>query len=98
MTKKKRREIEAEARGRKYDLPYSLVLLLDDYLAGRGDERGCADALAKLTPNQSESVRVYAADRAAEGIEAAEHLAGMLTSLGVGAAAGRAQVRPAAES
>jgi hypothetical protein len=98
VTKKKRNEIEAEARGRAYDLPYSLVLLLDDYVAGRGDERRCADALARLTPNQTESVKAYAADRAAEGFEAAEHLAGMLTSLGTTPAAGRARVRPTAES
>lgn len=98
MTKKKRKQIEAEERGWRYDLPPTLILVLDDYLAGRGDERRCSDALSKLTPNQAESVRTYAADRAAEGIEAAEHLAGMLTSLGTGTAAGRARIRPSAES
>lgn len=80
-----------------YDLPSSLVLLLDDYMAGRGDERRCADALAKLTPNQVESVKGYITDREAEGFEAAEHLADMLTSLGVTPSAGRARVRPAGE-
>ena len=98
MTKKKQREIEAERRGWRYDLPASLMLLLDDYLAGRGDERRCADALAKLTPNQAESVKAYASDRAAEGVEVAERLTDMLTSLGASAVAGRARVKPTAES
>ena len=98
MTKKKQRESEAERRGWQYDLPASLMLLLDDYVAGRGDERRCADALARLTPNQAESVKAYAADRAAEGVAAAEHLLEMLTSLGATPTVGRARVRPTPES
>lgn len=94
MTKKTRGEIEAEERGWRYDLPPSLVTILDDYLAGRGDRRRCADALAKLTPNQVESVKVYIADREAEGVEAAERLADMLTSLGATPGVGRATARP----
>ena len=98
VTKKKQREIESERRGWQYDLPASLMLLLDDYMAGRGDERRCADALARLTPNQVESVKVYITDREAEGVEAAGHLADMLTSLGATPTAGRARVWPKAES
>src|ERR671937_451784 len=71
----------AEVTGWKYDLPPSLILLLDDYLAGRGDDRECADALARLTPNQVTAVRLYAADRGSEGGAAAERVAVMLDSL-----------------
>jgi hypothetical protein len=96
VTKKKQKEIEAEERGWRYDLPPVLVLLLDDYLAGGAVERRCADALAKLTPNQVEAVKAYAADRAAQGTEAAENIIDMLTSMGATPVAGRARVWPRA--
>ncbi len=81
----------AEARGWEYDLPPALILMLDEYLNGRGDGRPLVDALARLTPNQSAAAGSYASER---GGAAAGRVEEILRLLGVAPARGRAEEAP----
>lgn len=85
----------AEARGWEYDLAPALILLLDEYLNGRGGGRALVDALARLTPNQSAAAGSYAAKR---GGAAAGRVEEILRLVGVAPARGRAAEEPESDS